>query len=467
MKRRIAVVTVLVLIVGALGFWGVQRIRGSTSSKNNLQTAQVQRGSLVATISTAGTVQTTDAVNLSFQASGQVKEIKVKAGDAVKAGQEIARLDTADAEIQVAQAELSLSNAKTQLDQAKKGATAEEIAAAKASLASAEENLKALQAGPAAADVELARIKWEQAKNQLWSTQMHRDATCGDPRAAGSACDEANASVNNAELSVETARLQYEQAQQGPSDKELRAAEAQVAQAQLSLSKLTTSNSESITAAENQVKQAELSLQQAKAKLAQCSLTAPFDGTISSLDLKVGQMAGASTQVATLAGTGSLEVTANLAEVDVDKVKVGQEVDVLLDAMPERTFKGRVGDVAQTGTSTQGVVNFPVTIYLEQTDPAIRPGMTANATVVVDRRENVLLVPNRAIQVQGKQHLVRVVHEGQVIELAVEIGLSGSNGTEILGDTLREGDLLALNGATTAGATRGVAGGFGGMMLRP
>ncbi len=464
MKRTVMVAMVIVLVVAGLGFLAIRRVQQATASASNVQTAAVRRGQLVATINTAGVVQTADSVDLTFQASGQVKEVKVKEGDRVKAGQEIASVDATDAELQVAQAELSLSSAQAKLDQAKKGSTAEEIAAAKASLASAQESLKALQAGPSATDVEIARLKWEQAKNQLWSAQCQRDATCGNPKSGASACDQAKASVANAELGVETARLQYEQAKQGPSVKDLRAAEAQVAQAQLNLSKLTSvPNSDDVHAAEIQVKQAETSLQQAKIKLAQCALTAPFDGTITHLALKVGQMVGASTQAATLAGEGSLQVAADLSEVDVAKVKVGQEATVLLDALPDSSFQGRVIDVASTGTSTQGVVNFRLTISLEKADATIKPGMTANVSIVVDRRENVLLAPSRAIQVQGRQHLVRVLHEGQIIEVPVEIGLSGDNGTEILGDTLREGDQLVLNGTTTTQSSRGMTGGFGGL----
>jgi HlyD family secretion protein len=462
MKKKVVIPAVTVLVVASIGFLGLRRIQRSSAATGDLQTAQVTRGSLVATINTAGGVETADAVDLSFQASGQVVEVKVQEGEPVKAGQEIARLDDGDLQLQVAQAELTLDNARAQLDAAKQGATAEELASAQAALASAQESLKALQAGPSATDIEIARLQYEKAKDQLWSTQCQRDATCGNANAGRAACDQANASVAGAEMSVEIARLQYEQAQQGASAKDLRAAEAQVAQAQLNLSKLTgTPASADIRSAENQVKQAELNLQQVKLKLAQCSLTAPFDGTITRLPLRIGQMAGASTQAATLAGTGGLQITADMAEADVAKVKAGQEATIVLDAMPDRTFQGRVTNVANAGTSTQGVVNFAVTISLEGADAAVKPGMTANVSIVVDQRDNVLLAPSRAIQAQGQQHIVRVLHEEQVIEVPVEVGLSGDNGTEILGDTLREGDLLVLNGSTTTTAMpRGMGGMF-------
>jgi len=463
MRKTIVITVVVVAVVAGLGLLGLQRLQAAQASQTNLQTTQVRRGSLTATIGTAGTIQPTNSVNLSFQTSGTVKEIKVNEGDPVKAGQVLATLDAADMELQVAQAELNLSNAQLKLAAAKKGPTAEEIASAKASLASAEENLKALQAGPSANDIEVARLKYEQAKDQLWSSQSQRDATCG--KGGGAACDQANASVASATMAVEIARIQYEQAQKGPTDKDLRAAEAQVAQARLNLSKLmSTPAAEDIQTAENAVKQAQISLDQAKLKLAPYTLTAPFDGTVARLSLQVGQMVNANAQVGLLSVPDSFDITADMSEVDVARVKVGQEVDVTLDALPDRTFKGHVTKVATVGTSTQGVVNYPVTIHLDQADPGIKPGMTANASIIVDRRDNVLLVPSRAIRTQGNQRLVRVLFQGQTIDVPVQVGLSGDNGTEVLGDTLKEGDEVVLN-ASASQAQRGLGiPGMGGVM---
>ena len=465
MRKTIVITVVVVAVVAGLGFLGLQRLQAAQASQTNLQTTQVRRGSLTATIGTAGTIQPTNSVNLSFQTSGTVKEIKVNEGDPVKAGQVLATLDAADMELQVAQAELNLSNAQLKLAAAKKGPTAEEIASAKASLASAEENLKALQAGPSANDIEVARLKYEQAKDQLWSAQAKRDATMGDPRASGADKDAAQASVASATMAVEIARIQYEQAQKGPTDKDLRAAEAQVAQARLNLSKLmSTPAAEDIQTAENAVKQAQISLDQAKLKLAPYTLTAPFDGTVARLSLQVGQMVNANAQVGLLSVPDSFDITADMSEVDVARVKVGQEVDVTLDALPDRTFKGHVTKVATVGTSTQGVVNYPVTIHLDQADPGIKPGMTANASIIVDRRDNVLLVPSRAIRTQGNQRLVRVLFQGQTIDVPVQVGLSGDNGTEVLGDTLKEGDEVVLN-ASASQAQRGLGiPGMGGVM---
>ncbi len=462
MRKAIVIILVVVAVVAGLGFFGLRQLRLARQAQQAaLQTAQVQRGTLRATVSTAGTVQATNSVNLSFQASGQVKEIKVKEGDQVKAGQALAVLDAADAELQVSQAEVSLAIAETKLAQAKKGASAEEIAAAQAALASAQESLKALQAGPSAADIEIARLKWEQAKDQLWSAQCQRDATCGNPNAAGSACDQANASVASASMAAEIARIQYEQAQKGPSDKDLRAAESQVAQARLNLSKLTSSPSaEDIKAAEQQVRQAELSLQQARLKLAPYTLGAPIDGTVARLTLQVGQTVGPSTQVGLLAVPDSLDISADMSEIDVARIKEGQAVDITVDALPGRAFKGHVIRVAAAATVTQGVVNYPVTIHFGETDPAIKAGMTANASIIIDQRENVLYVPSRAIRTEGDERVVRLLYQRQAVDVPVQVGLAGDDGTEVLGDALKEGDEVILNGSVSE-APRGL---FGRMM---
>jgi len=125
-------------------------------------------------------------------------------------------------------------------------------------------------------------------------------------------------------------------------------------------------------------------------------------------------------------------------------------VEIVRDALPGRTFQGQGSQVALAGTTTQGVVNYPVTIQFQEVDEAIRPGMTANATIVIERRENVLLVPHRAIRSQNGQRVVRVLRDGQGQEVVVQAGLTGEGQTEILGDTLHEGAVLLLTSATTS-----------------
>ncbi|MDI7274880.1 MAG: efflux RND transporter periplasmic adaptor subunit, partial [Anaerolineae bacterium] len=439
------VVLLAVLVLAAAGYVGFRQWqRAQDRARLNLQTATVERGTLVATVSGAGTVRAASSVNLAFQASGQVSQVLVKEGDRVRAGQEIARLEATDAELQVEQAEANLYIAEARLEQVRKGPLAEEIEAARAGLASAEENLSTLRAGVDPMDLEIARLRWEQAKDQLWAAQSQRDAIGGNPLRQAE-LGSAQASVASAEMAAEIARLQYERAKAGPSVIEIRAAEAQVAQAAATLARLLSAPSnEDIRVAEGQVRQAEVALKQARHRLAQTCLVAPRDGTVTHLSIEVGQVVAPNAPVATLSGSDVLEVVADMSEVDVARIRAGQEVHVTLDALPEQVLKGKVVEVAPAGASTQGVVSFPVTIRFEQPGADLRPGMTANVAVVIERREDVLLVPSRAIRTQGGKRLVRVLRAGEIADVAIEVGLRGDGNAEVLGGALREGDVVVL-----------------------
>jgi multidrug efflux pump subunit AcrA (membrane-fusion protein) len=101
------------------------------------------------------------------------------------------------------------------------------------------------------------------------------------------------------------------------------------------------------------------------------------------------------------------------------------------------------------------VVTYPVTIEVDDPDPALRPGMTAAASIIVERREDVLVVANRAIQVAGGQRTVTVLYEGQQIVVPVTLGLVGATTSEVAEGALQEGDVIVLNASSTtqSGAT--------------
>ncbi len=451
MKRRSVVILVLVLVLAASACLGYRWWRATRAGPSaGLQTARVERGSLVATVDAVGTVRAAGSVSLVFQTSGQVRQVLVKEGQKVRAGEVIALLDPTDAELQVEQAEANLEVARARLEQVRKGPLPEEVAAARAALASAEESLRTLQAGADATDLEIARLRWEQAKDQLWAAQANRDSVAGMPMSPQANLDAARAQVASAEMAAEIARLQYEKAQAGPRPADIRVAEAQVAQARASYARLlSTPSAEDIRMAEGQVMQAEVALKQARHRLDQTRLVAPFDGTVTRLSAEPGQVVGPSTAIATLSRSDLLEVVADLPEVDVARVHIGQQVQITLDALPDQALAGVVADVAPAGASIQGVVSFPVTIRFDQVPPAVRPGMTANVSIISERRDDVLLVPTRAVRTQGGKRLVRVLRGGEIVEVPVQVGLTGEGRVEVLDGALQEGDVVVVSAPAT------------------
>ncbi|MFB0546525.1 MAG: efflux RND transporter periplasmic adaptor subunit, partial [Anaerolineae bacterium] len=275
----------------------------------------------------------------------------------------------------------------------------------------------------------------------------------------------ANQTATQAEL--ESAWAEVNQAQDeldnvanSPTESELQSTWAQVAQAQAQLDELMAGpSSHELAIAEAQVEQARLSLQQAELQLAEATLGAPFRGTVVSLSAEEGETVAANAEAVLVADLSALEISLDMDEVDVGRAQLGQVAGVFLDAFPDQALRGEVTQIAYVGTETQGVVNYPVTVRIDPNDLPIKPGMTANASIVIERRENVLVVPNRALKARGQQWVVEVLVEGEITEVPVKAGLSGDTGTEVV-EGLQEGDLVVIGTTQAGGESQGR--GFGG-----
>ncbi|MFN8474173.1 MAG: efflux RND transporter periplasmic adaptor subunit [Anaerolineae bacterium] len=517
------VTPIVILVVVAIAiFFGYQRIQSARAAATaGVQTAQVSRGNLVATVNAAGNLAPVASVNLNVSSGGIVQDVLVSQGDKVKKGQPLLRMQAQDLVLGVASAEAALRSAQIKLDQAKQGAkdtdftsaqakvdqakasvsklyappTAADLADAQARITSAQANLDKVKAGATQQDIATAQQKVEQAKNALWGAQASRDAICGRAKHPDDdpSCQSNRAQVNQQEANVQiaqnnldallagpnandvtTAEQQVAQAQaalqklrQGPTAADVASAQAGVTQAQAALDALTAGPDElSVKVAQAAVDQAQVALDQAKYKLDQATLAAPFDGVVTAVNVVPGQTISGSTNPLTFADLTSLQVTTNVSELDRSRLKVGQEVDMTLDAVPGLTLKGTVASISPTGVLQQGVVNYPVTINLKNPDPAVAAGMTANMNIIVDSKDDVLLVPNRAIRTQGRQRLITVMVEGQQISLPVETGMTDGSNTEISAQGLKEGDQVVLQSTTSQNQFRGggpnILGGPGG-----
>jgi RND family efflux transporter MFP subunit len=435
----------------------------ATTNSAAPQTAAIQRGNLTATISAAGTVTAEAQVSLMFQNAGQVKEISVKVGDKVEAGQILARLDAPDLELSVAKAQTSLDTAMLQLQQTKEGPMPSDIASARASLTSAQAAYQAALQKYDLSDAQLAvaRAQVDKAKATLERAQLAYNWEANnwlDPDPTRSAQKE---SLDNAQTAYDLAVAAYNQQAAGINDSSIRSAASQVAQAQYQLDNLlNTPTPESVAQAEAAVKQAQASLDQAQSQLAKAALVAPFDGTIGDVFVQVGQWVGTSTQAIALVDLSKLDVTITLAEVDVAKIQVGQQAEITLDAEPGQVFSGTVTEIDLVGTTTQGVVNYASTISINNPTDTLRPGMNASASIILEHRENVLLVPNRAVRSSGtRARTVTVLYQGQFIDVSVTLGLSGDTQSEVMSG-LQEGDVVLVSQTTTTSRS---GGGFGGL----
>lgn len=276
----------------------------------------------------------------------------------------------------------------------------------------------------------------KQAEQALVQARLNLDTLLAGPTADQLAS--AKAAVHNAEQSLAQAKLNLETLKRGPTAEQLAAAQATLQAAQANY-------------------------EAAKRNLEQAKIIAPFDGTIAGVNIAVGLLTGANTPAMVLVNLQDLEIKVNLSEVDIAQVKPGQQVRLTFDALGGRTFSGKVLSISPLGTTTQGVVNYMVTIGLTRPDPAILPGMTASASIIVAQRQNVLLAPNRAVRTQGTRRTLTLLFEGREIPVLVQTGLTGDQYTEIVSAAttdgqpiqLQEGDTVVLTTTTTQ------PGGFG------
>lgn len=472
---------------------------GGGTGPANLTTTAIRPASEVTRVSATGNIELSSQRTVALQADGIVSQVFVQVGDVVAAGDLLVALDTTDLERAVKQAELNLANAQLQLDKLKEPADPAEVASAHANLASAQQQLAEVQAGPSQAELAAAEAKLAaaQAKYQDLQngpsdaelTQLSadlekkmitlRDAQWaydqvsykGDVGASSqaSALQQATIDYNSAKAAyqiatqpatesdlqsalsdIQTAQNNLDTLRAQPTQAELASAQAQVASAQAQLNSLLSGPSDTdLKAAEISVQQAQLDLEAAQAKLAQAQLRAPIAGTVLAVDVSVGEKVGAGTSAITLADLGQLELTVNVAEVDIGKIKPNQKAKIIVDALPDKAFEGSVTRIAPSSTSETGVVNYPVTVQLADTDlSGVRPGMTAMATFSGDQVADSWLVPSSALVERGGKSVVMILRDGQRTPIPVTVQGSQGEWTIVQSDQLRAGD-QAIGGVSS------------------
>ncbi len=206
-----------------------------------------------------------------------------------------------------------------------------------------------------------------------------------------------------------------------------------------------------VDGARSAVEMAELNLESARLNLEQAVITAPFHGVVADINISEGMAFAPAAMGAppmSMVGTGKIEMRGFIDELDVASVEVGQEATISLDALRDMELKGKVSFVSLIGTVRAGVVSYETIITLEDKHEELRDGMSAAADIIVERRDNVLLIPNRAIRGTREAPLVHVYVDAQVQEREVTLGLSDGIDTEVLSG-LNEGEEVVLPGRRT------------------
>ena len=353
---------------------------------------------------------------------------------------------------------------------------------------------------------DLLQLSTDKATYQTALTTFNNDATCKgvafanySPQCLSEftavsvaqtavANDQAKVNVDTAQVTADQTRLNADTAKQSADrsagQRNVNQAAASLTGAQDQLRTQTETKPNQIASARAQVANAQAALQTAQQNLNNTTLVAPMDGEVNSINGVVGENvapgggttaeapgsqaplpgSAASNAFMVIGNISGMDVVVPFAESDASRLAVNQDVQVTFDAVSNLTISGHVIAVASASTNASGVVNYYATIALNQTNKALKQGMTANATVTVSKATNAISVPNLAISRVAGQAYVNVYAGGQQVQTPIETGVVGDQFTEVTGG-LNDGAQVVIptvRVSSGTGNTRGGGGGFGG-----
>ena len=441
---------------------------GDDEEETTQQLVEVVRGDLVVSVSGSGNIETSCQARLSFSSGGRIDRLYVEEGDEVSKGEVLAKLDTSALELARTQAEVALTQAQLALTQAQLNQQTDEY-----NLKNTLDTKDALELALLKAQIDVRNAKhhldetrdiytWPEikvAKADVDDAKAFLDylLSIGPPQPT---LDYAQARLTAAEAKLDAMIRSYDTEEVAIAKLQVEAAEMAEALAQKKLDELT----EDITMMELQVEAAKASveqaresvelaresLEQARKQLDEATITAPIDGVVASVSAEEGDIipspSMAPKPVIRLIDLSSMELIVKIDEIDIPGVKLGQEAIIELDALPDDEFMGVVTTIFPVPTEVGGLVLYNVKIELDVPEGAgIKVGMSASADIILTKRSNVLLVPNRAIEEdsEGRPVVKVIVNEEVVEERPIVIGISDGFETEIVSG-LKEGETVIV-----------------------
>ncbi len=475
-------------------FWG------SDASTPQYMTARVDRGNLRNTVTATGALQAVTTVQVGSQASGTISALYADFNSVVKKGQVVAQLDPSTAKAQVDQARANLEQARASLANARAAVVNSRagVSDAQARGLAARSTVQNNQAGVSGAEANVAVLKAQQDDALSLLKQQESLLKAGviaqrDYDVAVTAYKTAEARYNQAVAQLNQAKL----AEQSSSSAGIAQSQAAIEQSQAQVAQSTAQ----VQQAAAQVQQAQAALSMAEVNLSHTTIASPIDGVVVSRDVNVGQTVAASLSAPTLFTIANdltaMQVIANIDQADIGLVEQAKSVRFTVDAFPGKEFDGKIAEMRLNPVNVQNVVTYNVVINVENPEQKLKPGMTANLTITIDERNDVLKVPNSALRftpqdrprgqnnnqqgqagqrrqrqqggdnaggnsnfapssapvLAGQTRIVWVLgQDGKPERRRITVGLSDGAATEVIDGELKEGDMV-ITGQTVSGSS--------------
>ena len=342
-RGRLVLIFIIFIILASAGFLALGGL-GGNGTNQKYRTVKVERGEIGSVVTATGTINPVVTVLVGSQVSGTIKALNADFNSRVQEGEVIAQIDPAIMEAQVEQAKANVLGAQS-------------------NLMNSRANLQSVQANLVKAEVMV-----EDTKKTLnrYNELMKMSAI------AQSALDTAQANYDSAVAQRDAVKAQIE-----------------VAKAQ-------------IESAGAQVERDKAALKMVETNLRYTTIRSPVNGIVISRNVDVGQTVAASLQAPTLFTIAKdltqMQVDTNMSEADIGRILMGQEATFTVDAYPEKTFHGRVSVIRNAPTIIQNVVTYDVVIQVDNKELKLKPGMTANVSVIIAHKDGVLKLPNAALR---------------------------------------------------------------------
>lgn len=431
MKRKWKVALGATLVLAAAG--GVYgSIRYSKRGIVTVQTGRAVRQDLTSLVTASGEIKPRNYINIGTNAvsPSRITEILVSEGQQVRKGQLLAKLEAVQPEAEVAAQRAQLASAEA------------ESAAAEASLKASDENIRTLEAGVARARAELekAKVNYERTR-RLWEQKLV------------------------AQQDYDQRRLEVEALNAALVEAEARISQAKAQRAQLAAS---------LAAAQRRVALAQANLRRSQDVLQRTLAVSPIDGMVTNLPVRVGETVVPGIQnspaslIMTIADMSLITAEVKVDETDIVNVKLDQVADVTIDAIPNRTFKGRVIEIgntailrstglaaSQSAISSQEAKDFKVVVALDNPPAEIRPGLSCTAKIITATRQKALTIPIQALTVRQRGDLEPAPKNGVQAAAAPDPAALKARKEEIQGVFVIEGDKAVFRKVETGitGAT--------------
>ncbi len=461
MKKYIVPIVVLLALGGGLGYWF---LAGTASAQVTYRTEAVSRGEITSGVSSTGTLQPEDVIDVGTQVAGFIESFgtdlkgqPIDYDSPVDAGTVLAKIDESLFKAHVEQSDALLRSAKQRLVSCKA-----KVDQAKAKVDQAKANTQR-----AVADVAQSVAKLNQASRD-WD--RIRKVTIGS--VSQSDLDAAEAAYETAKAGVGVSNAALDQAKAMEPDAVAAVADAEAA----------------VGDAEAAVLTADATLKLDKINLGYCTITSPVKGIIVDRRITIGQTVQSSFNTPSLFLIGKdlsvMKVWASVNEADVNQVRIGQTVRFSVDAEPGQVFKGTVSRIRLNATNTQNVVVYTVEILVDNKDGKLKPYFTANLQFEVAKKTDAMLVPNSALRYRpssqtappsgppaksggsagadkGTHGTVWVDESGTLRAIPLKLGITDGTVTEVLEGDLQPGALLVVSeskgkpSATGGGSSEG------------